>query len=52
MIEIPLGDHDAELLPPLHEYFKSFWSDTAPGKCTHAARSSQDVERPVLNLSN
>lgn len=29
MIEIPLDDRDAALLPPLHEYFKSFWSDTS-----------------------
>ena len=29
LIEIPLDDRDAELLPPLHEYFKSFWSDTS-----------------------
>src|SRR5262245_40257465 len=29
MIEIPLDDHDAELLPPLYESFKSFWSDTS-----------------------
>jgi len=27
MIEIPLDDHDAELLPALYEYIKSFWSD-------------------------
>jgi acetyl esterase/lipase len=29
LIEIPLDDRDAEMLPPLHEYFKSFWSDTS-----------------------
>lgn len=28
-IEIPLDDNDAKLLPSLHEYFKSFWSDTS-----------------------
>lgn len=28
-IEIPLDDSDAKLLPPLYEYFKSFWSDTS-----------------------
>jgi hypothetical protein len=29
MIEIPLDDRDAQLLPQLHEYFKSFRSDTS-----------------------
>src|SRR5262249_6081573 len=29
LIEIPLDQHDAELLPPLYAYFKSFWSDTS-----------------------
>ena len=29
LIEIRLGDRDAELLPPLREYFKSYWSDTS-----------------------
>lgn len=30
MIEIPLDDRDLRILPPLHAYFKSFWSDTSP----------------------
>lgn len=30
MIEIPLNDRDLQMLPPLHAYFKSFWSDTGP----------------------
>jgi hypothetical protein len=29
LIEIPLDDRDGKLLPPLYEYFKSFWSDTS-----------------------
>ena len=29
LIEIPLDDRDAELLPAPHEYFKAFWSDTS-----------------------
>ena len=29
LIEIPLDDRDAKLLPSLYEYFKSFWSDTS-----------------------
>ena len=29
VIEIPLDDRDAKLLPPLYEYFRSFWSDTS-----------------------
>ena len=29
LIEIALDDRDAKLLPPLYDYFKSFWSDTS-----------------------
>jgi hypothetical protein len=28
LMEIPLDDRDAELLPPLHEYLKSYWPGT------------------------
>lgn len=37
-IEIPLDARDAELLPSLHEYFKSFWSDTSEEPRTHYNR--------------
>ena len=40
-IVIPLDDRDAALLPPLHEYFKSFWSDTSQG----TSRALQQVDR-------
>jgi hypothetical protein len=33
LIEIPLDDRDAALSPTLHEYFKSFWSDTSLEPC-------------------
>ena len=38
LIEIPLDDRDAKLLPPLYEYFKSFWSDTSQEPCAHYNR--------------
>lgn len=36
LIEIPLDD--SELLPPLYEYFKSFWSDTRQEPRAHYNR--------------
>ena len=38
LIEIPLDDRDAKLLPPLYEYFKSFWSDTSQEPRAHYNR--------------
>src|SRR5262245_15208451 len=38
LIEIPLDDRDAPLLPPLYEYFKSFWSDTSEEPRVHYNR--------------
>lgn len=38
LIEIPLDDSDAKLLPPLYEYFKSFWSDTSQEPRPHYNR--------------
>src|SRR5215510_11920984 len=38
LIEIPLDDRDAERLPPLYEYFKSFWSDTSQEPRAHYNR--------------
>jgi epsilon-lactone hydrolase len=35
LIEIPLDGRDAKLLPPLYEYFKSFWSDTSEEPRAH-----------------
>lgn len=35
MIEIPLDERDAELLPSLYESFKSFWSDTSEEPRAH-----------------
>lgn len=37
-IEIPLDDSDAKVLPSLHEYFKSFWSDTSEEPRAHYNR--------------
>lgn len=38
LTEIPLDGRDAELLPALHAYFKSFWSDTSEEPRAHYNR--------------
>jgi monoterpene epsilon-lactone hydrolase len=38
LIEIQLDGRDAVLLPRLHQYFKSFWSDTSQGLRAHYNR--------------
>ena len=45
LIEIPLDDRDAKLLPPLYEYFKSFWSDTSQEPRAHYNTYSQHADR-------
>lgn len=47
LTEIPLDDRDSELLPPLHEYFKSFRSDTSQDP--RAKKNSFVANTPIVD---